>query len=1010
MLQVLTAQGNVPCRVRQHPLRKRVERIRKYMEMTEEKVKQIEALQAYEVLEHRYLEDLHTDSWQLRHKKSGARIALLSNQDENKVFYIGFRTPPADSTGVAHIIEHTVLCGSRDFPVKDPFIELVKGSLNTFLNAMTYPDKTVYPVASCNDTDFKNLMHVYLDAVFYPRIYQEPRIFQQEGWHYEAEKEDGPVTINGVVYNEMKGALSSPDDLLSREIFTALYPDTPYAVESGGDPENIPDLTYENYLDFHRRYYHPSNSYIYMYGNMDMAERLTYLDEAYLSHFDRLTVDSEIPLQPAFAEPVHASKEYSIMEDEEEAGNAYLSYNVSLEDGMDAKKNVAFKVLDYCLCEAAGAPVKEALLKKGIGRDVYSLYEEDIRQPCFSIVSRYTDADKAEVFAETIRETLQKITEEGFDEKLLLAGINYHEFRFREADYGTVPKGLEYGLDALGSWLYEDTKPWLKLELGEIYGQLRREVGSGYFEQLVKDYLLDNKHLAILTLAPKKGLTEKKEQALKARIDAYVQSLSEEQRKKIVEDTESLRKFQQTPDTPEDLQKIPMLTRADLKRECQPYVNAVSEEGNISFITHDLETNGICYVRLLFNMQDLPQNLYPYMSIFKGIIGEFSTAHYGYGDLNNEIQIYTGGLESSVNVYTNVNNREQYRTFLEINTSILPENLEKCFALLEEILLRSRWDEKQRLREILEEERSSMKSDLLSAGHTTAANRACAYMNASSAIIEDMGGISAYRLLCHILENYDTEAENVLKALGEIAACIYCRENLTVDITAPVKLQEKVKPLLLGLADRLYAKETTAPGFVPSVVKKNEGFATAGQVQYVCRAGNFADHGLEYTGALRVLRVMLGYDYLWNTIRVKGGAYGCMSSFCKDGTAYLVSYRDPHLQQTVQGFLQAAEYVRSFQADERVMTQYIIGAVSGLDHPMSAYRYGRYSLAGYLTGSTQEMIQKERDQVLDAQPEKIRELAAYLDAVMEDECFCVVGSAAKIEANKEKFMTVEKIQ
>ncbi len=980
------------------------------MEMTEEKAKQIEALQAYEVLEHRYLEDLHADSWQLRHKKSGAKVALLSNQDENKVFYIGFRTPPADSTGVAHIIEHTVLCGSRDFPVKDPFIELAKGSLNTFLNAMTYPDKTVYPVASCNDTDFKNLMHVYLDAVFYPRIYQEPRIFQQEGWHYEAEKEDGPVIINGVVYNEMKGALSSPDDLLSREILTALYPDTPYAVESGGDPENIPDLTYENYLDFHRKYYHPSNSYIYLYGNMDMAERLTYLDEAYLSAFEQLKVDSEIPLQSDFAHPVTASKEYSIMEDEEEEGNAYLSYNVSLGDGLDAEKNVAFKVLDYCLCEAAGAPVKEALLKKGIGRDIYSLYEEEIRQPCFSIVARYTDGAKAEEFTQTIRDTLEKIVKEGFDEKLLLAGINYHEFRFREADYGTTPKGLEYGLDAMSSWLYEETKPWLKLELGEVYAQLRQKVGSGYFEALVKEYLLDNAHRAVLTLAPKKGLTEKKEEELKARIDAYVESLSQEERKKIVSDTESLRRFQQTPDDPEDLKKIPMLTRGDLKRECQPYVNEVKEENGIPFITHDLETNGICYVRLLFDMQDLPQDLYPYMSIFKGIVGELSTAGYRYSDLNNEIQIYTGGLESSVDVYTNVRNREQYRTFLEINTSILPQNLEKCFALLEEILVKGRWEEKDRLREILEEERSSMKSDLLSAGHTTAANRASAYLNASSAIIEDMGGIGAYRLLCGILENYDTEADKVLKVLKEIAACMYCLDNLTVDITAPKDLQETVKPLILGLADKLPAKKVSAPGFVPAVVKKNEGFATAGQVQYVCRAGSYANHGLPYTGALRVLRVMLGYDYLWNTIRVKGGAYGCMSSFSKDGTAYLVSYRDPHLQQTVQAFLDAAEYVRSFKADERIMTQYIIGAVSALDQPMSAYRYGRYSLTGYLTGSSQEMIQKERDQVLDADPEKIRELAAYLDAVMADECFCVVGSAAKIEANKDKFMTVEKIQ
>ncbi|MDO4283817.1 MAG: insulinase family protein [Eubacteriales bacterium] len=970
----------------------------------------ITELEAYEVLEHRFLEDLQSEGYLLRHKKSGARISLLANNDDNKVFYIGFRTPPEDSTGVAHIIEHTVLCGSRDFPVKDPFIELVKGSLNTFLNAMTYPDKTVYPVASCNETDFKNLMHVYLDAVFYPRIYQERRIFEQEGWHYEAESDESPVTINGVVYNEMKGALSSPDDLLSREIFTSLYPDTTYAVESGGDPENIPDLTYEAYLDFHRRYYHPSNSYIYLYGDMDMAERLTYLDEKYLSHFDAIPVPSQIGIQPPFAAPVEASRAYSIMEDEEEAGNAYLSFNVALADCLDAKLNVAFKVLDYCLCEAPGAPVKEALLHAGIGRDVYSIFENGIRQPCFSVIARYADTEQKEAFVETIRRVLSEIVEKGFDRKALAAGLNYYEFRFREADYGSYPKGLVYGLQSLDSWLYDERLPWLNLELGSVFAQLKEEADSGYFEKLIETWILNNPHCSVLVLEPEKGLTGKKEAALAARIDAYVAGLTQQERAQITERTRLLRQFQQTPETQEDLQKIPLLTLADLKREAPGYVNEPGEAGAVPFVGHPLQTNGIYYLTLLFDLKGLPQEYYRYLGVFRAVFGMLSTERYSYAALNNEIHIETGGMAESVSTYTQAHDLTQYRAFLEISTKTLPDHLEQTFALLEEILLHTRYEDAGRVREVLEEERSGMKSELLAAGHVTAATRALSYQSGTAALMDMVNGIAQYRTVCDLLDRYDEEKETLCGILRAMAGIIFRKENLLADCTAQSGELEKIKPYFAALAERLSAEPAEGEKFSVPLVKKNEGFATAGQVQYVCRAGNFVTKGLPYTGALRVLKVMMGYDYLWNVVRVKGGAYGCMCSFGRDGASYFVSYRDPHLMQTVGAFLDAPAYVRGFEADERTMTQYVIGAVSALDHPMSPAAYGRYSLAGYLTGFSEEEVQKERDEVLDATPEKIRALAEYLDAFLEDGCFCVVGSAAKIEENRDRFGTVEKIQ
>ena len=419
----------------------------------------LEKLTAYEILEKRQIKDLNSEGYLLKHKRTGAHITLLLNDDENKVFYIGFRTPPKDSTGVAHILEHSVLCGSRNFPVKDPFIELAKGSLNTFLNAMTYPDKTVYPVASCNDTDFKNLVHVYLDAVFYPNIYKEEKIFRQEGWHYELENKEDDLKINGVVYNEMKGAFSSPDDVVEREIMNSLYPDITYGLESGGDPEDIPDLTYEEFLSFHQRYYHPSNSYIYLYGNLDAEEYLTFLEENYLKDFDSLTIDSEIRQQEPFAEKREIVKEYSIMEDEPVRENTYLTYNVSMGSSLDRKLYAAMDILDYVLCSAPGTPVKQALIDAGIGKDVYSTMENGIAQPYFSIVAKNADEDQKEAFVSVIEDTLKKLVEEGIDRKALQAAVNYFTFKYREGDFGSYPKGLMLGLQAMDSWLYDKKEP-----------------------------------------------------------------------------------------------------------------------------------------------------------------------------------------------------------------------------------------------------------------------------------------------------------------------------------------------------------------------------------------------------------------------------------------------------------------------------------------------------------------------------------------------------------------------
>ncbi|MDE5866332.1 MAG: insulinase family protein, partial [Lachnospiraceae bacterium] len=463
---------------------------------------QIEQLQAYTILEKKEIKEQNSLAYLMKHNKTGARIVLLSNDDNNKVFYIGFRTPPKDSTGVAHIIEHSVLCGSDKFPVKDPFIELAKGSLNTFLNAMTYPDKTVYPVASCNDKDFHNLMDVYLDAVFHPNIYHEEKIFKQEGWHYEMESIDDDLTINGVVYNEMKGAYSSPDEVLAREIMNSLYPNTSYAVESGGDPDVIPELTYEDFLAFHKKYYHPSNSYIYLYGDMDMAEKLTFLDEAYLSKYDALEVDSKLASEPAFEKPVSVYKEYPIMESESEKDNTYLSYNISFGNNLDKEQYIAFQVLDYALCSAPGAPLKQALIDKGIGKDIESTYENGIKQPYFSIVAKNANKEQLSQFTDTIEEMLEKLAMQGLDKKALQAGLNYYEFKFREADFGSFPKGLIFGLQVLDSWLYDDSMPFIHIEANETFKALKKAIDTDYYEKMIQKNLLKNNHRTIVVVEP----------------------------------------------------------------------------------------------------------------------------------------------------------------------------------------------------------------------------------------------------------------------------------------------------------------------------------------------------------------------------------------------------------------------------------------------------------------------------------------------------------------------------
>ena len=965
---------------------------------------QLKDLQAYEILEKRPIKDLNSEGIILRHKKSGARIAVISNDDDNKVFYIGFRTPPEDSTGVAHIIEHTVLCGSDKYPVKDPFVELVKGSLNTFLNAMTYPEKTIYPIASCNDKDFQNLMSVYMDAVFHPNIYKYQEIFQQEGWHYELESEDAPVTINGVVYNEMKGAFSSPDDVLSRQIMTSLFPDTTYANVSGGDPLHIPELTYEEYLDFHRRYYHPCNSYIYLYGDMDVAEKLAWMDEAYLGKYEAIGLDSEIKLQKPFEKPIEVTHKYSISSTESEENNTYLSYNTVIETALDEKLYLAFDILDYALVSAPGAPLKQALIDAGIGSEITGGYDSGTLQPTFSVIAKNTNPQEKEHFLAVIRETLEGLVKNGLNKKSLLAGINSSEFRYREADFGHFPKGLLYGIQCLDSWLYDDMRPFLHLEALDTYRFLKEQVETDYFEQLIQKYLLNNRHASVVIIEPEKGLNAKNEAALEKKLAEYKAGLSEDEIRKLIADTKHLKEYQETPSPKEDLEKIPMLARSDMKKEAAPFYNTELSVKGIPVVHHDIYSNGIIYLTMLFDIAHIPAEDIPYLGVLKAVLGYVDTKNYSYADFANEVNIHTGGISSTIGVYPGVRDKDDYQVKFEVRTKALYDKLPEAAALMKEMLFTSNIDDEKRLYEIIAELKSRLQVSISSAGHSVASTRAMTYFSKAAAYKDT---ITFYETLCDLEAHFDERKEALTAKLKEMVSSIFTKEHLLVSVTCEKDGVSIVEAELEKFIPMLYetSGEEKRAKIVP--VRKNEGFMDASQVLYVARAGNFRTHGFDYHGALRILKVIMEYDYLWINIRVKGGAYGCMNGYMKNGDTYFVSYRDPNLEKTNEIYDGIPAYIEHFTADERDMTKYIIGTISDMDVPMNPSTKGDRSMAAYLQNISYEEIQKERDQVISATQEDIRGLRDMIAAVLAENNLCVVGNEETLQACAEMFGEVK---
>ncbi|MDO5541123.1 MAG: insulinase family protein [Eubacteriales bacterium] len=961
------------------------------------------SLSEYDVIKTEQIEDIKSTGTLLRHKKSGARVLLLENKDENKVFNIAFRTPPSDSTGVAHILEHSVLCGSKKFPSKDPFVELAKGSLNTFLNAMTYPDKTMYPVASCNFQDFCNLMHVYMDAVFFPNIYNKEEIFRQEGWSYILENEEDELTFNGVVYNEMKGAFSSADDVLEREIMNSLFPDNAYGVESGGDPKVIPELKYSEFLAFHSRYYHPSNSYIYLYGDMDMEERLAWLDKEYLCKYDAIEIDSQLKLQKPFEKMAEIWKTYPVSNMDEEEDNTYLAWNAAVGTAKDVNLSHAMAVLEYVLLSAPGAPLKQALLDAQVGQDIEGSYEGGILQPTFSVIAKYANPADKEKFLNVIKDTLEKLAAEGLEKKAIYAAINNMEFKFREADYGSYPRGLMYGIDAFDGWLYDDNAPFEYLKQIQVCDFLKKQAEGSYYEEIIRKYLLDNTHVSLIVMTPEKGLTAKEDQRVKEKLARYKASLSKEQIQELIVNTKKLRVFQETPSTREELEKIPLLHLSDIKKETAPVFNEERSVDGVPLIYHEVDTNGIAYINLMFDATGIPKEYTGYLGVLKGILGMVDTAVHGYRELSNEIDIHSGGIYPALNVFSDVKNPGSFSTKFELHSRVLYNEIDFAFDIMEEILLTSSLKDEKRMHEILARLKSRLQMRLTSAGHLTAATRAMSAFSAVSSFNDSTGGIAFYKLVESLEEQFDEKKKELTEVLEKLMSAIFSKDGFMVSLTAQREVLEKVEKRIKELKEKLSDEKMPEMTDIVETQNRNEGFGTSAQVQYVALAGNFHKAGYDYTGALRVLKVIMGYEYLWTNIRVQGGAYGCMSGYGRSGETYFVSYRDPNLRRTLEVYEGIVEYLKNFNVDERDMCKYIIGTISEMDTPKNPMAQGSYSMRAYMCNITEKDLQRERDEILSCNPGTIRALTPLMEAVLAERNICVLGNEERIEEAKELF-------
>ena len=939
------------------------------------------------------IDEINGTAYEMKHEKSGARLIYIDSPDSNKVFNIAFRTTPHNSTGVAHIMEHSVLCGSRKFPLKEPFVELVKGSLNTFLNAMTYPDKTMYPVASKNDKDFHNLMDVYLDAVFYPRVREDAEIVMQEGWHYELENADDELTYKGVVFNEMKGVYSSPDSVLERQMMRELFPDTTYGVDSGGDPDYITDLTYEEFQEFYRVHYHPSNSYIFLYGDMNIEEQLAFLNDEYLSHFDAIEVHTEVALQAPFTEGKVVSYPYSVGSEEPTDNRTLHSFAYVLPD-VTPEHSLAFEVLTHALLTSPAAPLKQALVKAGIGSDVSGYYLDSIRQPMWTVQATGSNLDKQADLQRIVESTLQDLCDKGLDKELLEASLNSIEFALRESDFGGRPIGLAYIIRMMDNWLY-DNDPLELLHYEEALTNIRNGLAGTYFEDLIRHSILNNNHKVLVSIYPERGLQERKDAEVKEHLAAVKANMTTEEIDAIVEQTKRLKIRQETPDSDEALASIPLLELSDLNPNMEAVERRESKIGNTTVHFVPTFTKGINYVGLYFKLNCLTEEELFYADILSDILGRVDTSERGYEALAKDINMNLGGLSSDITAISKDGKRDEFTPLMIVRAKALHTKLPDLCRLINEVVQKADYSDDSRLTELVQESKAIWDNEAFRRGNSIVSQRVMAQVSAVGKF-RDNGNLGYYQKISELASN-PAALPLLPEKLAEVARKIFRANNVDIMFVGEEGELEAFKNLMKPLVETWDTTELSNAVLQITRLSGNDGIVTAGKVQYVAQGGNFIDHGFKHVGPMSVLETILRYEYLWIRIRVQGGAYGAFANFYDDGNMIFCSYRDPNLLETLDVYKELPQYLRDFTLTDREMRKYIIGTMSSLDLPMTPALRGPRAMGMYFSGAKLEDKVEFRKQVIACKPEDIVALADVVEPVLNDNHICTMGNEQKIK-------------
>ena len=932
------------------------------------------------------LKDIDGIIYEFKHLKSEASLVYLKTDDTNKCFSIGFKTPPEDSTGICHIIEHSLLCGSKKYPVKEPFVNLIKGSMASFLNAMTASDCTVYPIASQNDKDFDNLMSVYLDAVFAPLSIKDPKPFLQEGWHYELLNEEDELSYKGIVYNEMQGAMSNPLSQLSEYSNQVLYKGTCYEYNSGGDPDVIPELTFEYYKNYYHKHYHPSNGVIYLYGDMNILEKLEYIDKEYLQYFEPTNEKITISLpKPEVNKDVY--KEYAINSEESEKDNTYISISYGLTHAENIKDILGMSLLNEALLGTNASPLKKVLIESELAEDIESYVDDGSIYSSFGVVFHKTNKESKEKLVEIFNEELRRLAKEGIDKELLLSTININEFKHKELDTGRMPKGLAFAFSIMQGFMY-DIPYEDYIDTCKYYKFYKENLDKRYFEELIEKYLLNSNHYAIVTMTPNKDLEKQKALELQQKLSNIKSQMSSEEIKAVIDTTNELLAYQSKRDDIEDVKKLPELKLSDIPTKINITPTEEVEDDKYHFVYHKVNTNKIAYLRAYFDLNVLEFDELPYARILARLLVKLDTENYTAEKLQSFIKTYLGGI--SFSLITASRSKEECMTKMLVTACSLDENIKYIPTILNEVINNTIYDE-NKIKTILIQQKNRERSAIIDNGTQVATTVLRSGLSKEGVIVNKVSGLEMYKFLADIVENFSLEH---IEKIKKVAMKIFNENNVIYSLGGD---QDTLNELTNAVKQLDLNKEINKPVLSVSYQKEsNEALIIPSGVNCNVKGLNLKDLGEELNGSLYVLQHIVNYDWLWPEVRVKGGAYGCNLSLSFSDDITFGSFSDPNVENTYNVYDETANYLKNFDTTKEEFTSYLIGTVAKIDPPSSVYSKIINADKNYLCKISEERLVKLKEEILSTTIEKIKSYSSLFKKIAQLSRFYSVGNEEKI--------------